>query len=171
MRALRLAITILLFSSACRTPLLTDDGGSGGSPVSDGGRDLAGLDAGPCDAAVQVVTGTPSPGAIACNANGSCMLGSNDVCCSNFDTPPFDKTCSQGMCPMGFSTFACDGPEDCPGAICCFAGDTVKGNATCKLPCEGRVVCHKTSDCPSTLECLTHFGFPDGTGLCALPGC
>lgn len=103
-------------------------------------------------------TTTPLP-ELSCNDGGgttpvACAPG--DRCCFDETNPTLDK-CSAGACGANQLELRCDGPEDCPGQVCCarmhlsqfleeprFDGPT-ECAAACSPP--NHVVCHDASDC------------------------
>jgi hypothetical protein len=75
-------------------------------------------------------------GAELCTATQECCVGAGGSTC--VDT---------GTCQT--VTFACDGPEDCPGEVCCFgAGGVGGGGSECRPAnqCQNNA-CHEMTDC------------------------
>ena len=88
------------------------------------------------------------------------------VCCDIlFQT----ETCVDSFSACGCETqtedcasFACDGPEDCPGAVCCGArnydGMNEFAASSCKATCEPPgelVICRTDADCIAGGSCST----------------
>jgi hypothetical protein len=77
--------------------------------------------------------------------------------------------CQDGTCPAGTTTFRCDGPEDCPGQICCGAafGATAGSMCVTGMMCGTgqNQLCHRGTDCPQAApHCCV---FPNtSTGAC-----
>jgi hypothetical protein len=92
----------------------------------------------------------------ACGAT-TCTNGQQDCCIGVMSACKPTGTCpSQG--------FACDGPEDCPGAQCCY-GNGGQGGSTCKATCS-TIACHHDTDCPpATSKCCPKAFTPD-YGVC-----
>jgi hypothetical protein len=69
----------------------------------------------------------------------TCMLGQEE-CCLGAQT-----VCKPtGTCPT--QPFACDGPEDCAGAVCCFVNNN---GSRCQTNNCGAIACHVDADCPA----------------------
>ncbi len=63
-------------------------------------------------------------------------------------------------CSGGEYVFACDGPEDCPGAICC-ATNVGFGDVECRENCsDDNTVCKSNADCADL--CVEPFPPPYG---------
>jgi hypothetical protein len=116
-------------------------GGTGGGPT-DGGTGGAPADAG-------------TPGATNCGvtnptvctpAQNCCVLDPGQDYCSAKTTP---CACTGPNCDI--TPVSCDGPEDCPGQICCGTFSPVQNQYTdlsCKATCSGateREICHPNS--------------------------
>jgi hypothetical protein len=71
---------------------------------------------------------------------GTDTCATPDVCCVG--AGPAASVC-RAACPQGF---ACDGPEDCPGQVCC---EVMGGGSECKAAaqCAQPKICHTTADC------------------------
>jgi hypothetical protein len=101
-------------------------------------------------AAVCREAGCSREGQIGCGYD-SC--GPGEACCREGRL----SSCTTGAC--GGATARCDGPEDCPGGLCC--GDPSHADsATCVsgTSCAPfRTYCHSTADCPASarLCCAT----------------
>jgi hypothetical protein len=124
--------------------------------------DLAGSDFTTASAAD--LSGTGSDAGITC---GAATCSSAQLCC--LAGSPTKGTCAPSStgCDGGDSPFACDGPENCPGAQCCVyvntgTGGGVTGHAECGNACVGSVatsgtgavilqtrLCHSDTDCAS----------------------
>jgi hypothetical protein len=119
MRSL-VALAVLLV--ACGSPDMT--------------RDLALLD---FDMATTMPGGD---GGIACGP-GDCLIGGDQVCCLDNAL----RYCAPASaCSTGIPVY-CDGPEDCPGAVCCQPPAMTA--IVCITQCNGTVLCHSDGDCPS----------------------
>lgn len=100
---------------------------SGDGPRSDGPR--------PTDGSI-TIDGPPVAPGPACGAT-TCTLG-QQVCCIGAVS-----VCRvPGNCPS--LEFACDGPEDCPNAVCCFPNNT---GSRCQTNNCGAIACHVDGDC------------------------
>jgi hypothetical protein len=159
---LGVAVLASIFATACSG---SSDGGGGSSSGGSSSGGAAGAAAG-----AAAGTGTSSAkfgsigsGEVACGTTGdgtSCSSGM--ACCDQFPFAPkacvatFDACkCAQPASGCG-EVNGCDGPEDCPGAVCCavlshtnlhgFAGTSCK--ASCD-PTTEAIVCKASSDCPS----------------------
>jgi len=127
-------------------------GGTGGAPP-DAGTGGSPTDGGPV-------------GEIACGSNnnpGVCAVG--EKCCVlnpglDYCSPP-SATCqcaTGGGC--GTIDVTCDGPEDCPGQLCC---GFIQGNAyvktACQTSCNGtteREICHPNGTCITPGKTCAH---------------
>jgi hypothetical protein len=188
---LSVACLSAIFSIACSS---SSDGGSGGSSSggsssggsSSGGSTTGGSSSGGSTAgggatsggaagtgASTAKFGTIGTGEVACSTTGdgkSCSSGM--ACCDQYPFAPktcvtsFDACkCAQPGSGCG-EVDGCDGPEDCPGAVCCailsrpnlhgFAGTSCKPSCD---PTTESIVCKANSDCPSK-ECT-----PTGTSF------
>ena len=58
----------------------------------------------------------------------------------------------------------CDGPEDCPGAQCCY-GNGGQGGSTCKASCS-TIACHRDTDCPQATSKCCPKAFTPAYGVC-----
>jgi hypothetical protein len=132
---LAIAMALALALAACG-----DDGGSGGKldappsggdgPPSDG--PLPGD--GPMTPDAPPVAAGPACGAV------TCTLGQQDCCIGVVNACKPTGTCpSQG--------FACDGPEDCPNAVCCYPNQN-NGSRCQSNNCQA-IACHADTDCPT----------------------
>jgi len=126
-------------------------GGSGNASTGGGGSGMGG------SATVLVDCGA-----------STCDVASNAACCVDLDTE--DATCpADGKCAGNDVKVECDGPEDCPGEICCA---TTKGGDYDKVRCKGscsggndNIVCHVGDDAPCGGDsCQTDI--PGGYGIC-----
>lgn len=137
------------------TPDVTvDAGGAGGSAAGAGGAidaggaaGSAGTDGGPPDGGgaggaggvggAGGSGGTPGAGTVACGTQ-TCDIGTGQVCCYQL----FQNLGCKQAAACGTIKFACDGPEDCPGQICC--GTKLYGNVihttACQNNCSGTQV-------------------------------
>lgn len=100
------------------------------------------------DAAIAV---GPACGSTTCtNGQQDCCIGVMEACKPT------------GTCPS--QGFACDGPEDCPGAVCCF-GNGGQGGSTCKATCAS-IACHHDADCPQATPKCCPKAFTPNYGVC-----
>jgi hypothetical protein len=86
-------------------------------------------------------------GATSCMGDEDCCVGSNgQEQCTN------KNQCSGGSHP---TLWACDGPEDCPGAVpgtqaeCCANLSGSACDPSCTLVSNSAPMCHSLSDCPA----------------------
>jgi len=87
----------------------------------------------------------------ACGAT-TCQLGAQ-VCC--IGTTSVCRLPAQ--CPT--ESFECDGPEDCPAAVCCFPNS---GGSRCQTNHCGEPACHVDADCPTgTPRCCPKMFTPE----------
>lgn len=130
-----------------------DAGGAGGGGAA-GGSGGAGGAAGSGGA-----SGAAGAGSVVCG-NLTCDLSASSVCCGGLVG---SFTCISQAASCSSFKIECDGPEDCPGQICCanlaFAAPN-RGSA-CKDSCSGSstfVVCGGTpSVCPQGTACKPYF--------------
>ncbi len=113
--------------------------------------------------------------------DGSCGIGvrcgnavcnvSSDRCCLGTG----DGTCGSGACGTNETPVTCDGPEDCPGLLCCGNYDVVKSRFTdlacTDLPCIGGnvfIICDPDGpdQCATTDVCAPHPDLPSGYWAC-----
>lgn len=80
---------------------------------------------------------------VACGAT-TCVEGQEECCFAS----PGAGTCEHTGTCTGIA-FTCDGPEDCPGAVCCVRGNTPNdpGGSACENPCQTQNLCHTNGDC------------------------
>lgn len=113
-------------------------GGGGGGDGDNGGGKLDGPPAtedaprgdGPAGTDAAISQG-PACGATTCTlGQQDCCIGVNNVC------KPAGTCPSQG--------FACDGPEDCPGGVCCYPNNN---GSRCQTNNCQDVACHGDTDC------------------------
>lgn len=155
------AYLALLFVAACsfdRSGVgahVGDDGGHGAIDAAQASADApqgtpdahvtsspdARVDAGPPDAQIGVGCGnqTCAPGQVCC---GGGFGGGNTFDCA-------DK------CDGNQNTYACDGPEDCPGQECCFG----QGGSSCAASCGWgeQTACRSDADCGGGSCCPTQY--------------
>src|SRR5262245_3153161 len=107
------------------------DGPPGGGGDASGGIDAPRGDAASGDASIAL-----GP---ACSGT-TCMLGTQECCLAAVSVCKPAGTCpSQG--------FLCDGPEDCPGAVCCYPN--ANNGSRCQTNNCQQLACHGDGDCPS----------------------
>jgi hypothetical protein len=134
----RVAISLILLMFSCRTPI---EGGVPGAPDLARASDLATGD-------MTVIVGVVC-GSVRCASDVGQFCDSADYGVTGTCLPP---TAS----PM-HKSFACDGPEDCPGGgVCCLTPDgsacstfgfCVSGNV------KGEWMCHVQGDCGAGFFC------------------
>jgi hypothetical protein len=85
----------------------------------------------------------------------ACSIAAGEHCCEDATLHCETTTCS-------FRRYDCDGPEDCPGGVCCFGE-----SSRCATDCPGGAeMCHSIADCPKGQVCCTNFVLGSGDGLC-----
>ncbi len=105
-------------------------------------------------------SGMPPTAQVMCAEGGGqglvrCRPG--QVCCVS--SMSLQGSCADD-CSGGEYTFACDGPEDCPGAICC-ATNVGFGDVECRENCsDDNTVCKSNADCADL--CVEPFPPPYG---------
>jgi hypothetical protein len=125
-------------------------GGNGDATSGDDGDAMGPRDAGSdgttstTDAAIGAACGP-----VTCKPTEVCCMGAMLACTG------------VGQCPV--PSFACDGPEDCPGAQCCF-GSQGQGGSSCKT-CAAPA-CHVDTDCPTTAAKCCPKMFTPGYKVC-----
>lgn len=93
--------------------------------------------------------------------SGDTQCGLQEKCCELFPwapnaCQPAGAPCSCPACGThSFNDIGCDGPEDCPGALCCAysTGTQQYSRTACAPSCQGNgesVVCKDPRDCLST---------------------
>ena len=101
------------------------------------------------------------------------MCAPGEICCVTKQKSPTEQGCSARAACEGIAA-ACDGPEDCPGELCCgdfdVSGDRYLSVA-CGTACDGSdplpIVCHTPDGaCPSPLHCVQSNYMPEGFGRC-----
>ena len=111
------------------------DGGSRPKTDAPTSSDGPRSDGPPGDGPPMMIDAAIGPGP-ACGAT-TCMLG-QQVCCIGVTS-----VCRiPAQCPT--EGFACDGPEDCPGAVCCFPNN---GGSRCQTSNCNEIACHADTDC------------------------
>jgi hypothetical protein len=89
---------------------------------------------------------------VACLSGDSVvMCQPGEVCCvTNFNAAACSAACSGNQL-----TWACDGPEDCPGGVCCAPSEE-DGDIACDDSCiDDETVCKSGNDCNDL--CTEHF--------------
>jgi hypothetical protein len=93
-----------------------------------------------------------------CN-NAPCAAG--EICCFNLKQPT-DHCGQAGTCGDGFIELECNGPEDCPGGVCCadvdFQNNPPYQGIACKQSCNNPqhnlIVCSDANPtCPNGTQC------------------
>ena len=139
--------------------------GSGGGSGGSGGGHLTGGTGGTGGSGGTGGTGGTAGAAgaggagVACNVDGLVMTcPSGTGCCGGFGAV---YTCQMGAnCQPCSNLWSCDGPEDCPGQVCCFKNRSCEARGTvCAADCTqpgDQIVCHQATDCPpATPNCCT----------------
>jgi hypothetical protein len=137
------ALVVVLGLAACGNPLDTSDANP---PDFDMSMTMPGGDGG-------IVCGT-----------SDCLLGADLVCCLDGAL----RYCAPvGACSSGTPIY-CDGPEDCPGAVCCqpMGAQSIE----CRVQCSGSVICHGDGYCPASAPHCCDGKASGGYGSCA-PAC
>jgi hypothetical protein len=123
-------------------------------------RDMARRDAG---SMCMLVDEPATPNAVPCGA-GDCTVNPGRCCLQQNGT---GALCTMNACPANRITFACDGPEDCPGnSVCCLRQLGNQVSFTCQNNCSGLVLCHDDGDCPMSQRCAVQPPLPDQLGVC-----
>lgn len=137
-------LCVLLAGCPSATTASGDAGADAASVVDTGGGADAGTDAG--------TTGSdagPANG-VECVGTANCAVG--QVCCGGSTA----IVCQSATAPCDGPVLACDGTEDCPGAVCCQTIGTA-----CAATCTGGVrICHADSECNTGERCC-----PNGGGV------
>jgi len=128
-------------------------GGGGGKQDAPAGDDAPMIDGPGTDGSTTVdaaILAGPACGAT------TCTLG-QEVCCIGVVT-----VCkATALCPS--QAFACDGPEDCPGGVCCFPNNN---GSRCQTNNCQAIACHVDGDCPAgTPRCCPKM-FTPNYGVC-----
>jgi hypothetical protein len=79
------------------------------------------------------------------------MCRPGEVCCvTNYNSAACSSVCNGNQL-----SWACDGPEDCAGGVCCAPAEE-DGNTACDDSCiDDEIVCKSTDDCDDL--CVEHF--------------
>lgn len=164
MRSGLLPMAFLVLVAGCGAPVDT----TGLFPATDGGTEPGsdGGDGGATDA------GMSTPGYVYCQG-APCMVG--QVCCLNSKDHSLDVCAAPGSCGQGFVELACNGPEDCPGQVCC--GDHLASGGYSKLSCQAtctgtdtRIICEAhPAICPSGKVCKPSSWLGNGYSYCGAP--
>ena len=110
--------------------------------------------AAPTEGTTTTIYASIGPGP-ACGAV-TCTLGQQDCCIGVVNACKPTGTCpSQG--------FACDGPEDCPGAVCCFPNNN---GSRCQANNCQAIACHADADCPAATAKCCPKAFTPSYGVC-----
>ena len=135
--------------------------GSGG----EGGIEEGGAGGGPNDDGV---------GVIRCGTS-ACQSAIGEMCCRQQD----NVWCEISKCTCeGFAcqadSISCDGPEDCPGQVCCHDRSILKGDVSCEKECEGGITGGKDvlcdpmapDPCGDGKACVPSTALPQGFFIC-----
>ncbi len=126
--------------------------------------------------------GGPGPGSsssggptntVYCN-NAPCAAG--QICCFNLKQPT-DKCGPPRSCGNGFIELECNGPEDCPGGVCCADVDYTKNppykgiacQQSCNNPTKNLIVCNDDSQCGFGTQCEQSQTLGQGYKVCNDP--
>ncbi len=136
-------------------------GGTGGAAGSAGKVGAAGAAGKPGTSAAP--SGTIGNGSVDCSEAGdgkSCSAGM--ACCDQFPFAPKACVASFEACQCADpgagcgEVDGCDGPEDCPGGVCCATHGATNlhqfTGTSCKPSCDPQndtIVCKTDADCPS----------------------
>lgn len=106
-----------------------------------------------------------------CN-NAECAVG--QICCFNLSQQT-DHCGQAGSCGDGFIDLSCNGPEDCPGGICCgdvdFQNNPPYKGIACKQSCNNPqntiVICSDADPtCPAGKQCKQSMFLGAGYKVC-----
>lgn len=94
-----------------------------------------------------------------------------EVCCFHQTMSGLDHCSADPNCGMGYSVLSCNGPSDCPGALCCATRmNQVYTDISCQATCDGfgqYVMCEgDQSVCPMGLTCQQSMSLGTGYMLC-----
>lgn len=104
-------------------------------------------------------------------ANQPCQSG--EICC--FDTQGQGDFCGQtGQCGFGFIELQCNGPEDCPGQVCCGTIDQqmnppytgLQCQATCDQQNEVVICGNNPNICMNGTQCKPSQVLGQGYNVC-----
>jgi hypothetical protein len=176
---------LALGSSASTTTSSQGGASSGGGEGGHGGAASGGGEGGH-GGATSVTTGesaTASAGTTASASSGGPALivfcndapcAADEICCFN-TTQQSDHCGKSGTCGSGFVEFHCNGPEDCPGGICCADLDLQKNppykgiscQQTCISSMTNLIVCSDADPaCPPGKQCSTSMVLGQGYKIC-----
>ncbi len=136
-------------------------GGAGAGGAGTGGASTGGTGTGGAGGANTGGTGT---GAVQCGP-ATCNLQSQ-FCCAQYNQTPQCKA-HGGTCTYSVEV-RCDGPEDCPGQVCCgklFIQGKNKSytDLSCQASCDKsdeNVICGAAGSCPGSMTCKTSLLLP-----------
>jgi len=156
-------------------------GGSGGIAGTSSGGSATGGSGGTATGGAGGSGGQPVAGSVTCGLK-ACTISSQSCCFGDNVTPycyPKGQLlgckCTGILCEK--AVVNCDGPEDCPNALCC-ATKGVTGQhfdrLSCATTCQNSigvtaaVVCHlnTSGECDGGQSCVTDPRLPGGYGLC-----
>jgi len=128
--------------------------GTAGSSTAGAGGDIS------TTTAMGGAGGGPFMGPVVLCAPNKTPCEAYEVCCLYPDNPGDDRCDQPNNCGGAFDAyeeFACDGPEDCPGAHCCVHFDLYQAHAQCKPSCLGGAddytMCTDGSQCTAPQKC------------------
>jgi hypothetical protein len=97
----------------------------------------------------------------------TCDTSGGAACCYATFTQTFSCVAT-GMCPLGEVDIFCDGPEDCPGQVCC-GNFTMGGYAdlSCVDDCNNDItICGPGGSCSGGDSCQQSGVLPTGYFVC-----
>jgi hypothetical protein len=145
-------------------PPIPCGGGTGGAGGSGGAGGAGGTGGVVVDAGTGGSGGSPvdggTPGQKTCGITNPDICASNETCCV---LDPGLDYCSASQCACtqpgcDITTVSCDGPEDCPGQICCGTysfQQQIYTTLSCKNTCTAnneREICHPGQQCTNPNE-------------------
>jgi hypothetical protein len=125
---------------------------------------------GPVTVAASSSSGGPT-NTVFCN-NAECAVG--QICCFNLSQQS-DHCGQPGTCGDGYIQLDCNGPEDCPGGVCCgdvdFQNNPPYKSISCKQSCNNPqnniVICSDADPtCPPGTQCSQSMFLGQGYKVC-----
>ena len=113
-------------------------------------------------------SGGPTDVVVFCADN---QCNPKEVCCYHQTMPGLDHCSADPNCGTGYSVLSCNGPSDCPGALCCATRmNQVYTDVSCQATCDGfgqYIMCEgDQSVCPMGLTCQQSMSLGTGYMLC-----
>lgn len=114
-------------STSTTTSATTGTGGEGGGATTTGSMTTS--------TTTTTTTGPMEEVVVFC-AGSPCLPG--QVCCFHLENSELDMCGAAGSCGPNTITLSCNGPEDCPGGVCCgdYNGNGYDG-VSCEATCDG----------------------------------